>query len=313
MAVRMRPCLLAHKALHSASITASSASSSSSSLHASPGVSLMGCLRRRSQLSCTSSIGQQRFHLLGATLHLQGQQPNKGWSWKTQGAASGGAKENNGMNKQVGQARSLFTGIVEEMGIVREVEVLENGGFEMTVEASTVLEDVKLGDSIAVNGTCLTVTRFNSASFSVGLAPETLRRTSLGEAAVGSPVNLERSLQPSSRMGGHFVQGHVDGTGTIESMEPEEDSLWVKVKTSPELLRYIVPKGYIAVDGTSLTVVDVLDDENAFTFMLIAYTQQHIVVPRKKIGAAVNLEVDIVGKYVERMMKGYNASATSLA
>jgi riboflavin synthase len=183
----------------------------------------------------------------------------------------------------VGQARSLFTGIVEEMGIVREVEVLENGGFEMTVEASTVLEDVKLGDSIAVNGTCLTVTRFNSASFSVGLAPETLRRTSLGEAAVGSPVNLERSLQPSSRMGGHFVQGHVDGTGTIESMEPEEDSLWVKVKTSPELLRYIVPKGYIAVDGTSLTVVDILDDENAFTFMLIAYTQQHIVVPRKKV------------------------------
>ena len=109
-------------------------------------------------------------------------------------------------------------------------------------------------------------------------------------------------MQPISRMGGHFVQGHVDGTGTIVSMVKEQYSLWVKVKTSPDILKYVVPKGYIAVDGTSLTVVNVFDDEAAFNFMLVAYTQQHIVVPTKSIGSKVNLEVDIVGKYVERLL-----------
>jgi len=177
----------------------------------------------------------------------------------------------------------MFTGLVEEMGNVKEVRVLEDGGFEMTIEAGVVLENVSLGDSIAVNGTCLTVTQFDASSFTVGLAPETLRKTSLGECATGSPVNLERSLLPSTRLGGHFVQGHVDGTGTIASFRPENDSLWVTIKTSPEILKYIVPKGYIAVDGTSLTVVDVLDNESAFTFMLVAYTQQKVILSGKKV------------------------------
>lgn len=180
-------------------------------------------------------------------------------------------------------ARSMFTGLVEEMGNVKEVRVLDDGGFTMTIEASVVLENVRLGDSIAVNGTCLTVTQFDSSSFSVGLAPETLRKTSLGECSTGSPVNLERSLLPSTRLGGHFVQGHVDGTGTIVSFKPEKDSLWVTVKTTPEILKFIVPKGYIAVDGTSLTVVDVLNDESSFTFMLVAYTQQKISIPQRKV------------------------------
>lgn len=177
----------------------------------------------------------------------------------------------------------MFTGLVEEMGNVQEVRLLDNGGFEMTISASTVLESVSLGDSIAVNGTCLTVTHFTPTSFTVGLAPETLRKTSLGECISGSPVNLERSLLPSTRLGGHFVQGHVDGTGTIAEFRPENDSLWVTVKTSPEILKYVVPKGYIAVDGTSLTVVDVLDDEGAFTFMLVAYTQQKVVIAGKQV------------------------------
>lgn len=206
----------------------------------------------------------------------------------------------------------MFTGLVEEMGNVKEVRVLDDGGFEMTIEAGVVLENVSLGDSIAVNGTCLTVTRFDSSSFSVGLAPETLRKTSLGECATGSPVNLERSLLPSTRLGGHFVQGHVDGTGTIASFRPENDSLWVTIKTSPEILKYIVPKGYIAVDGTSLTVVDVLDNESAFTFMLVAYTQQKVILSGKKVGAKVNLEVDILGKYVERMLQGYKTPIAAL-
>ncbi|XP_074284889.1 riboflavin synthase [Silene latifolia] len=202
------------------------------------------------------------------------------------------------------QINCLFTGIVEEMGKVKQVGNAQNGGFDLKIGAKTVLEDVKLGDSIAVNGTCLTVTEFDTAlaEFTVGLAPETLRKTSLIELEPGSAVNLERALLPSTRMGGHFVQGHVDGVGEIVSLNREDDSLWVKVKTSPEILKYIVPKGYITVDGTSLTVVDVLDDESCFTFMLVAYTQQNVVIPLKKVGQKVNLEVDILGKYVERLL-----------
>eukprot|EP00249_Psilotum_nudum_P011427 c23168_g1_i1 orf=550-1404(-) len=205
--------------------------------------------------------------------------------------------------------QAMFTGLVEEMGMVSQVGSVDGRGFEMTIEASYVVQDMKLGDSIAVNGTCLTVTSFDSRSFSVGISPETLRRTSLGEASVGCFVNLERSVQPVSRMGGHFVQGHVDSTGTIISMEPEGDSLWVKVKTSPQHLRYIVPKGFIAVDGVSLTVVDVCDEELTFTFMLVAYTQEKVVITNKKVGSLVNLEVDILGKYVERLLEGYKRNA----
>lgn len=174
----------------------------------------------------------------------------------------------------------------------------------MKIEAKTVLDGVNLGDSIAVNGTCLTVTQFDTqvSDFTVGLSPETLRKTSLIELESGSVVNLERAVTPTTRMGGHFVQGHVDGTGVIVSKVPEGDSLWVKVKAGKELLKFVVPKGFIAVDGTSLTVVDVFDDEECFNFMLVAYTQQKVVIPLKKVGQKVNLEVDILGKYVERLL-----------
>ncbi|CAH8343106.1 unnamed protein product [Eruca vesicaria subsp. sativa] len=198
--------------------------------------------------------------------------------------------------------RSVFTGIVEEMGQVKNIGLADHGGFDLKINARVVLQDVKLGDSIAVNGTCLTVTDFDAEEFTVGLAPETLRKTSLEELEIGSPVNLERALQPVSRMGGHVVQGHVDGTGVIVSMEVEGDSLWVKVKADKGLLKYIVPKGFVAVDGTSLTVVDVSDEESCFNFMLVAYTQQNVVIPTKKVGQKVNLEVDIMGKYVERLL-----------
>ncbi|PKA60657.1 B3 domain-containing protein [Apostasia shenzhenica] len=201
--------------------------------------------------------------------------------------------------------KCLFTGIVEEVGRILHLGPNKDGGFDMKIDAKTVLGGVSLGDSIAVNGTCLTVSEFDQSAshFTVGLSPETLRKTSLSELVAGSPVNLERALQPISRMGGHFVQGHVDGTGEIVKFEPEGDSLWVKVRTSPELLRYIVPKGFITVDGTSLTVVRVYEDENCFDFMLVAYTQQKVVIPMKKVGDKVNLEVDILGKYVEKILK----------
>ncbi|KAJ1397495.1 Riboflavin synthase-like beta-barrel [Sesbania bispinosa] len=202
------------------------------------------------------------------------------------------------------KVRCLFTGIVEEMGTIKLLGMASHGGFDMKVEAKTVLDGVNLGDSIAVNGTCLTVTEFDTkdSNFTVGLSPETLRKTSLEELEPGSLVNLERAVTPTSRMGGHFVQGHVDGTGVIVSMDPEGDSLWVKVSAEKDLLKYVVPKGFIAVDGTSLTVVDVFDDEGCFNFMLVAYTQQRIVIPLKKVGQKVNLEVDILGKYVERLL-----------
>lgn len=191
------------------------------------------------------------------------------------------------------------------MGTIKQLGYDKPDSFTMRIQAKLILEDINLGDSISVNGTCLTVADFNTekAEFSVGLAPETLRKTSLIELEQGSLVNLERALRPTTRMGGHFVQGHVDGTGEIVELKPEGDSLWVKVKTGNEILRYIVPKGFIAVDGTSLTVVDVFDEEECFNFMLVAYTQQNVVIPMKKVGQKVNLEVDILGKYVERLLK----------
>src|SRR5262245_34647287 len=200
----------------------------------------------------------------------------------------------------------MFTGIVEEVGVMESLSEIA-GGWSLTVKARTVLEGAGLGDSIAVNGACLTVTALTGDRFTVGLSPETLRRTNLGALRPGDGVNLERSLTMNGRVGGHFVQGHVDGTGEVRAFRPEGDSLWVTVGAAPDLLRYIVPKGYIAVDGVSLTVVDVFPD--AFTFMLVAYTQQHITLPRKPAPSRVNLEVDILGKYVEKFVGEVNYAA----
>jgi riboflavin synthase len=200
----------------------------------------------------------------------------------------------------------MFTGIVEEVGIMESLSEVA-GGWSLTVKAQIVLEGTRPGHSLAVNGACLTVTALSTDRFAVGLSPETLRRTNLGDLRPGDGVNLERSLATNGRIGGHFVQGHVDGTGEVRAFQPEGDSLWVTVGAAPELLRYIVPKGYIAVDGVSLTVVDVFPD--AFTFMLVAYTQQHISLPYKPADSRVNLEVDILGKYVEKFVGEVNYAA----
>jgi riboflavin synthase len=193
----------------------------------------------------------------------------------------------------------MFTGIVEEIGTIARVQRRANG-YEMAVRAQKVLGGTQLGDSIAVNGVCLTVTHLSSDTFTVGLAPETRSRTNLVHSHQDRQVNLERSLTPASRMGGHFVQGHVDGVGTLTALRPEEDSLWLTITAPAELMRYVVPKGFIALDGVSLTVVDVSVDQ--FTLMLVAYTQQHITLARQKIGYKVNIEVDVLGKYVERII-----------
>ncbi|KAF8660945.1 hypothetical protein HU200_057324 [Digitaria exilis] len=212
--------------------------------------------------------------------------------------------------------RSLFTGIVEEVGHVRRLgpPLAPSGGggggeapgLDLEVETKSLLAGTQLGDSVAVDGTCLTVAAIDTAASTLtfGVAPETLRRTSLGERAAGDSVNLERALTPSSRMGGHFVQGHVDGTGEIAAFRPDGDSLWVTVRAPPEILKLLVPKGFVAVDGTSLTVVSVDDEGGWFDFMLVRYTQDNIVLPTKKVGDKVNLEADILGKYVEKLLAG---------
>lgn len=195
----------------------------------------------------------------------------------------------------------MFTGIVEEVGRVQRLWQSADS-WQLRIAAASVLADVQLGHSIAINGTCLTVTEFTPQSFTVGLSPETLRCTNLGELLTDAEVNLERSLAANGRIGGHFVQGHVDGTGVITKKQAEGDSLWLTIDPAPDLLRLIVPKGYVAIDGTSLTVVDVTSKH--FTFMLVAYTQTHITLPRKPIGDRVNIEVDILGKYVKSLVEG---------
>ncbi len=193
----------------------------------------------------------------------------------------------------------MFTGIIEEIGFV--TRLWRTGqGYNLTIRANTVLADTKLGDSIAVNGTCLTVTQIDSDIFTVGLAPETRSRTNLKYLKEGHRVNLERALTPNTRMGGHFVQGHIDDVGTIINFRSDMDALWVTIQAAPELLRYVVPKGFIALDGVSLTVVDVLDDR--FSVTMVAYTQQHTILPQQQVGYKINIEVDILGKYVEKII-----------
>lgn len=193
----------------------------------------------------------------------------------------------------------MFTGIVEESGTVAQLQ-RSGAGYSLALRAKTVLEGTRLGDSIAVNGVCLTVTRLLPDGFVVGLSPETRQRTNLARLAVDDAVNLERSLTPNSRLGGHFVQGHVDGTGVVTAFRPDGVAIWVTVEAPPALMRYIVPKGYVALDGVSLTVVDVFDA--SFTVTLVAYTQQHITLTRQQTGYSVNLEVDILGKYIEKLL-----------
>ena len=194
----------------------------------------------------------------------------------------------------------MFTGLVEEMG--RVVTAGPDGeGFSLEIEAKVVLEDVRFGDSILVEGVCLSVTEFSENRFKVGLAPETLSRTTLGSLKAGDAVNLERSLLPTARLGGHYVQGHVDGTGAVQDVRPDGDARWVTIETSPEIMRYIVPKGYISVDGTSLTVVETGADW--FSLTLISHTQPLVTLGLKGRGAGVNLEVDIMAKFAEKILK----------
>ncbi|MGI6514021.1 MAG: riboflavin synthase [Syntrophomonadaceae bacterium] len=195
----------------------------------------------------------------------------------------------------------MFTGIIEELGKVREIK-RGSQSCQLEIGASRVLTDVKLGDSIAVNGVCLTVVAFEPERFAADVMWETLRKTNLERLRTGDLVNLERALRLGDRLGGHLVLGHVDGVGRVIEQRQVDIALVTRIGCSPELLRYVLPKGSVAVDGISLTVVECLGD--SFTVSLIPHTAKSTTLGWKKPGDLVNLETDIIGKYVEQLMRG---------
>lgn len=195
----------------------------------------------------------------------------------------------------------MFTGLVEEMGAVRRL-VMDPEGARLSIASTVAREGLALGDSVCVDGACLTVIELDTDGFSIGLSPETLQRTNLGDRKAGDRVNLERSLQVGGRLGGHYVQGHVDGVGHIVEMQPDGDSLRVWFVAPDDLMPYIVRKGYICLDGVSLTITEQVDGR--FGVALVAYTQTKITLPNKTIGSTVNIEVDVFAKYVESLLEG---------
>jgi riboflavin synthase len=198
----------------------------------------------------------------------------------------------------------MFTGLVEDVGDVTRVEALPSGeGRRLWVRARLLDEALSLGASLAVDGVCLTVTAWQKGEISADVGPETMARTTLGSLAPSARVNLERPLRLGDRLGGHMVAGHVDGVGTIVAVVERHEALDFEIHPPRQLLRYIVPKGSIAVDGISLTVN--LVDESGFTVSLIPHTQQATTLANKGKSAPVNLEVDLIGKYVEKLVGGY--------
>lgn len=193
----------------------------------------------------------------------------------------------------------MFTGIVEELGRLKKIQKGADSA-RLAIEGAVVLQEVKLGDSIAVNGICLTVTEFNDRFFAVDVMAETLRKTNLAELKPGDPVNLERALRVGDRLGGHIVSGHIDGVGQITGRRREDIALLTEITAPAEVMRYVIKKGSVAIDGISLTVVD--RTENSFQVSLIPHTAKMTTLGYKKPGDRVNLESDIIGKYVERLM-----------
>ena len=206
----------------------------------------------------------------------------------------------------------MFTGIVEELGVVEGIEQ-QDDAIRLTVRGAFVTTDVSLGDSIAVNGVCLTVTEHDARGFTVDVMAETLARSSLGSLTPGDRVNLERAMPADGRFGGHVVQGHVDGTGSVLRRTPSEHWEVVEIELPADLARYLVPKGSVTVDGISLTVVEVSNGstgrEGSFTVSLIPETLARTTLGFKQPGDPVNLEVDVIAKYVERLLEHREESA----
>ena len=194
----------------------------------------------------------------------------------------------------------MFTGIVEEVGTLKAIRKGAHSAV-LEIQAKVVLEDIHLGDSIAVNGVCLTATSFSPAGFTADVMHETLNRSSLAALRPGSRVNLERAMAANGRFGGHIVAGHVDGVGTVRRIEKDDNAIWFTIAAGPEILRYVVEKGSITIDGISLTVARV--DADSFAISAIPHTVAVTVLADRKVGDPVNLETDIIGKYVEKLLR----------
>ncbi|OIK14145.1 riboflavin synthase subunit alpha [Bacillus sp. MUM 116] len=199
----------------------------------------------------------------------------------------------------------MFTGIIEEIGLVSNIQ-RTGESFVLTIEAKKILGDVHLGDSIAVNGVCLTVTSFTGKKFTVDVMPETVKASSLNDVKRGSKVNLERAMAAGGRFGGHFVSGHIDGTGVIKSKKAFENAVYYEIEANQEILHYIILKGSITIDGTSLTVFGKTED--TFTISLIPHTLSESILGLKGSGDIVNLECDMLGKYVGHFLTGMNSN-----
>lgn len=203
----------------------------------------------------------------------------------------------------------MFTGIIEEVGIVRAVRHGARSAV-LQISAQVITADLNIGDSVAVNGVCLTVTQLSPAGFTVDVMPETLSRSNLSVLVSGSRVNLERALPAGGRFGGHIVSGHIDGVGRVKALRRDDNALWYEISAAPELLRYIVEKGSVAVDGISLTVAWVTS--SSFAVSVIPHTAAVTVLTERRVGDGVNLECDIIAKYVEQLVTPAKTSQVSL-
>ncbi len=203
----------------------------------------------------------------------------------------------------------MFTGIIEEVGTVVAIR-RGTSSAELTVQAPGIAPGVEVGDSVSINGVCLTAVAREGDRVRFEAVPETLRRTSLGALAVGDPVNLERALAVGQRLGGHFVQGHVDGTGQLLSLRQEDNARVLRIATSSDLLRYMVPKGSVALDGISLTLVDV--DPDSFTVWIIPHTYAHTNLHSRRPGDILNIEVDLIARHIEKLLQGTGTGGVTL-
>lgn len=193
----------------------------------------------------------------------------------------------------------MFTGLIEEIGEIQNI-IKSARSAKIKIKAGKILEDIKIGDSISTNGVCLTVTEFAPDSFTVDVMAETIRRSNLSSLTAGDKVNLERALLAGDRLGGHIVSGHIDGMGTITSYEKEDNAVWVTIAAPPDILKYIIKKGSVAIDGVSLTVAYI--DEKLFKVSVIPHTRDITTLLKKKTGDPVNLECDMIGKYIEKLL-----------
>lgn len=198
----------------------------------------------------------------------------------------------------------MFTGIIEEIGKVKAI-VRHANSIKLTIAVKKILEDMHVGDSICTNGVCLTVTTFDDGSYTADVMPETMNRTNFKDLRINDLVNCERAMPANGRFGGHIVSGHIDGTGVISKMSRDDKAIRIKIETKPEILNYIVEKGSITIDGISLTVTEVSSWD--FGVSIIEHTQDATTLTKKKVGETVNLENDIVGKYIEKFVGSFSA------